>query len=292
MSWNDASGGTATSYIIWRCLTSSGVYSPIATNNSNASTNYTDAAVANWTTYYYEVSAANSSGQSAVSTPPAGALAFGVPAPVTGLTATNGIYSVLLGWSSLGATNFNILRSTTSGAEILITNVNGFAYTNPGTEGTLYYYKVQPVNYFGDGPASTEVSAIPCVAFFTNWIGIFNSPADIGGWATAAGNADAQFFSPGPGYGPSSGCLILDGYYGGGATNSATQGLATNLPGVNLSTYTTLQMDFAEVSGWDGAEQIQAITPQLQCAGINFFGPNTALSRTSRETTGITTFIP
>ena len=45
LSWQDASGGAATNYIVLRSTTSGSSYSAMATNNGNASTNYTDVSV-------------------------------------------------------------------------------------------------------------------------------------------------------------------------------------------------------------------------------------------------------
>jgi hypothetical protein len=63
LSWSASTG--ATSYNVNRSTTSGGPYSQIATSCPNS---YTDSGLTNGTTYYYVVSAVNSSGQSANST--------------------------------------------------------------------------------------------------------------------------------------------------------------------------------------------------------------------------------
>ena len=113
----------------------------------------------------------------------ASATPTGLPGTANGVTATNAINSVLLTWNDLGATNFNVLRAAnTPTGYTVVANVNGNAYTNPGTEATLYYYEIQSVNFFGTGGVSSAVSAIPCVAFFTNWITIAVDNTCTNGW--------------------------------------------------------------------------------------------------------------
>jgi predicted phage tail protein len=56
-----------------------------------------------------------------------------------------------------------VYRGTASGGEaVLATLGNVTSYTNTGlTNGSAYYYKVTSINGVGEGPASSEVSAIP-----------------------------------------------------------------------------------------------------------------------------------
>ena len=138
-------------------------YGAIATNNGNGATSYTDTAVTAWTTYYYEVTATGPNATSLLSSPAASAdRRRACLDRSTGLTATNGIYSVLLNWTGLGATNFNVWRATNTPTTFgLVANVNGNAYTNPGTEATLYYYEVQPVNFYGTGTAPIRAWSAP-----------------------------------------------------------------------------------------------------------------------------------
>jgi fibronectin type 3 domain-containing protein len=200
VSWDDASGGAATSYTLYRSTSNGTGFSSIVTNNGNGSTNYTDHAVSDWTTYYYVVKAASPNGISLFSTPVVSATPTGLPGTATALTATNAINSVLLSWNDLGATNFNVLRAAnTPTGFAVVANVNGNAYTNPGTEATLYYYEIQPINFFGTGSVSSAVSAIPCVAFFTNWITIANDSTCTNGWIwNTPGVSDSLFYTRRP----------------------------------------------------------------------------------------------
>ncbi|MGA3265515.1 MAG: hypothetical protein ABSE16_01680 [Verrucomicrobiota bacterium] len=288
LSWDDASGGQAISYIIYRSTLPSSGFAPIGTTTTPM-TNYTDRALSNWTTYYYSVTATGPNGIS-VNSAVISATAGGVPGNVTGLTATNGVYAVQLNWADTGSSNFTILRAanTPSGFTTLASDVSGTngvsAYRDTSVaEATLYYYEIQPVNYYGTGSLSAVVSAIPCVALFTNWITIATGPSCTVGWVDAGGTCDPQWFSatahslPSPPL-PSTGYLVVDGFFG---TNSGAHfcALVTNFPAQNFSTYTALQLDIQNVGAWDEYNQIQAIMLFLNCYGtyykfLDTTGPN------------------
>jgi cellulose 1,4-beta-cellobiosidase len=135
-------------------------------------TAYTDTAVTNGTTYYYQVSAVNSVGEgsrsaerSATPTAPAS-----VPSAPLGLTATQGFpKGVDLAWSAPASnggspvTGYRIYRSTTSGTETFLAAINGIAttYRDAATKkGARYFYVVRAVNAVGEGSSSAEASAI------------------------------------------------------------------------------------------------------------------------------------
>ncbi len=225
-----------------------------------------------WTTYYYEVTATGPSGISLLSSPAASAVPAGSPGATMGLTATNGVYSVLLSWNGLGATNFNVWRATnTPTAFGVVANVNGNGYTNPGTEGTLYYYEVQPINFYGTGSLSSAVSAIPYVTLFTNWVSIAVDSTCTNGWVSGPGVADGLYIAGFAGVPPvpSAGYLVLDANFGPGATNDFN-GLHTNLPSLNLSTYTEIQLDITAYSFDIPDGEVQAIELSLVCNGTNY----------------------
>ena len=156
LTWNVSA--TATSYNLKRS-TSSGTETTII---SLSGTSYTDTNVVNGTLYYYVVSALNLSGEGANSTEASARPIVAPPAP-TGLTPTVGLNQLGLSWAAAtGATTYNVKRSTTAGAEATITSVTGTTYTDTnGASGTNYYYVVSGVNSVGQGPNSTEVSAVP-----------------------------------------------------------------------------------------------------------------------------------
>ena len=90
-------------------------------------------------------------------------LTLSVPAAPIGLNTAASDAQASLSWgSSLGATSYNVKRSTISGGEVTITNVNRTSYTDTGlTNGTTYYYVVSAVNGNGQSANSSQVSATP-----------------------------------------------------------------------------------------------------------------------------------
>lgn len=87
---------------------------------------------------------------------------FPPPPPFT-VTAVAGYGQVFLNWStSLGATNYNIKRSTTNNAETFIANTGNTSYTDMSVlDGVTYYYRISASNTGGEGLNSGEVSAMP-----------------------------------------------------------------------------------------------------------------------------------
>lgn len=154
LSWNAATG--ASSYNVKRATTSGGPYTTIA--SGVGTTSYTDSTAVNGTTYYYVVSAVNSSGESAnstqVSAAPNGPVAPNAP---TGLTASaqKQAGKIKLTWvqsTSANITNNKVYRSTTSGGPytLVTTLAATTAYTDTGlTSGRTYYYVVTAVNSSG-----------------------------------------------------------------------------------------------------------------------------------------------
>jgi fibronectin type 3 domain-containing protein len=168
LAWAVSTG--ATSYDVKRSTTSGGPYSQIGTSPTNS---FNDTGLTNGTAYYYVVSAANSSGQSANSNQ-ASAIptASAAPPPTpSNLQATAGNAQVALAWTlSSGATSYNVKRSTTSGGPYAtISSPSTNDYTDIGlTNGTTYYYVVSAVNSSGQSTNSTQVSATPEAAVTPN----------------------------------------------------------------------------------------------------------------------------
>ncbi len=161
LTWSASSG--ATSYNVKRATINGGPYTPIAVSTSTA---FTDTPLANGTTYYYVVSAANSAGESANSaqvgaTPQAPVVP---PSPPGSLTATAGNAQASLTWSaSSGATGYKVKRSVTSGGPYtFIAAPTATSYTDTSlANGTTYYYVVSAANSAGEGADSGEVGATP-----------------------------------------------------------------------------------------------------------------------------------
>src|SRR5216117_2453864 len=138
---------------------------------------YTDSAVTNGVTYYYQVSAVNSPGEGAKSneassTPNAPPPPPTPPSAPTNLVATGGNAQVTLTWQAPASnggspiTNYRIYRGTSSNGETLKATIgNVLTYTDTSvTNGVTYYYQVSAVNNVGEGPRSNEASATPSAA--------------------------------------------------------------------------------------------------------------------------------
>ena len=170
LSWaTPPSGGSAlTRYTVYRGTSPSGV-TALARVGPDATT-YEDTGVSGWTTYYYQLTASNSDGES-----PPSAMVTATPtgppvapsAPVA--TATSGQGAVTLAWAppdSHGSplTGYTVYRTTSPGAEVALTTLGPDAtgYTDMGlTNGTRYYYRVTATNGVGESPLSDEVPATP-----------------------------------------------------------------------------------------------------------------------------------
>ena len=165
-------GSPITGYAIYRS-TSSGAETLLTT--VGVVTGYTDPSLTNGTTYYYQVAARNAIGEGSrsaeasakpVAPPPPPPTVPGTP---TALTAGPGNGQVTLAWSAPASdggspiTGYAIYRSTSSGAETLLTTVGVVTgYTDPSlTNGTTYYYQVAARNAIGEGSRSAEASAKP-----------------------------------------------------------------------------------------------------------------------------------
>jgi hypothetical protein len=82
----------------------------------------------------------------------------------TGLAAIPGTNAtVQLSWNgSIGATNYNIKRSTSSGTETTVASTNTVSYLDTGlVNGRTYYYVVSAIGIANQSANSSEVSAAP-----------------------------------------------------------------------------------------------------------------------------------
>lgn len=162
ISWSPVSG--ADSYnIYW--ATATGV-TTAGTKITSASRPYVQTGLAASTTYYYIVTAVNSSGQSVASTQVSAttnAPPVVIPGAPTAVTATGGANQVTISWPTVaGATSYNIYWATTSGVTTSGTKITSASnpYVHTGlAAATTYYYIVTAVNSAGQSVASTQVSA-------------------------------------------------------------------------------------------------------------------------------------
>jgi fibronectin type 3 domain-containing protein len=161
LTWGASSG--ATGYYVKRS-TSAGNESQIV---AQSATSYTDSAVTNGTKYFYVVSAYNSYGASGSSVEVSATPTAPAPSAPTGLTAAGGNAQVILSWTaSVGATSYNVKRSTTNGSGYqTVSSPTTNSYTNTGlTNGTTYYYVVTAVSTAGESGNSNQASATPAAA--------------------------------------------------------------------------------------------------------------------------------
>jgi hypothetical protein len=192
ISWNSVTG--AMSYNIYYSATP-GVTTSNGTKITNVTSPYTASALTNGTTYYFRITAVNSSGESAASSQVSATPQIPIPAAPTGVSASAGHDQVTISWNAVaGATSYNIYYSTTSG----VTPANGnklsnvtSPYTHSAlTNGTTYYYIVTAVNAAGESAASSQVSATPQVPAPAVPTGVSASPGDgknMISWNGAAG---------------------------------------------------------------------------------------------------------
>ncbi len=139
--------------------------------NDRTTTSYTDAAVANGVTYYYQVVAQPSGNEAAASAPstcrsvtPTAGSGCTPPAAPTGVSASAASQTAInVSWSAAaGATSYKIFRSTTSGSgytQVGTSTTTSFADSGL-TCNTTYYYVVRSSNGSCDSGNSAQASAV------------------------------------------------------------------------------------------------------------------------------------
>ncbi len=160
---------TATNYRVYRASASGGTYTNVSGNIT--ATTFNDTGRPNGVACYYVVTAANTAGESAVSTE---VLAFPTvplasPGTPAGLQASvTSPTSVQLTWGAApaanGTTRYNLKRATTSGGPYTTVSANNAAtsFLNTGlAAGTTYYYVVTALN---NNPVTPESAASAPVA--------------------------------------------------------------------------------------------------------------------------------
>lgn len=165
LSW-DSVAYASTYTIYWATATGIDVGTAAAVTTSSAS--YQQTGLTNGTSYFYVVTASNSSGQSAASaevsaTPQAGPT---VPPAPTNLVAVGGDGYVTLYWDSVGdASGYRIYWATASGVTPQSSTpieIAGTTFSHSGRQnGTRYYYVVTAFNSAGESAPSAEASAQP-----------------------------------------------------------------------------------------------------------------------------------
>ncbi|KPL23737.1 MAG: hypothetical protein AMJ75_05450, partial [Phycisphaerae bacterium SM1_79] len=170
LDWADNSEGDLDGYNVYRSTTPGGGYSQL-NGSLLSSSDYTDNSVSNGTTYYYVVTAVDtSSNESGYSNEDSATPTDTTPpAAPTGLSATAGDATVSLDWndnSEGDLAGYNVFRSTTSGSgysQLNVSLLSNSVYTdNSVSNGTTYYYVVTAVDIaINESGYSGEVSATP-----------------------------------------------------------------------------------------------------------------------------------
>jgi len=175
VSWKSVTG--ATGYKVYSSSSASGIYSNVG---DVPTTSYTNNGLASDTTYYYKVSAYNSSGESSQSLS-VSAVTF-TPVPTTPTEFSVQGYGrkyaypwadkseppcIYLGWHEVtGAKGYYVYRSSNSsgpytkvGTVLSENPINYISYIDEMTSGKTYYYKVSAYNSTGESPQSSYISA-------------------------------------------------------------------------------------------------------------------------------------
>ncbi|MEO7101622.1 MAG: fibronectin type III domain-containing protein [Luteolibacter sp.] len=282
LSWNAVSG--ATGYTVQRSAVSGGPYTTVATVTG---TSFTNTGLANGTTYYYVVSAVNSSGESgnsaqasAIPQPPA-------PSAPIGLAATGGNAQVALTWNiSSGATSYNVKRATVNGGPYsTITSVTGAGFTDSSlANGTTYYYVVSASNAGGESSNSAQASATPQAP----------APSAPAGLAAAGGNTQVALT-----WSASAGATsynIKRATVNGGPYSTITSVTGTSFTNTGLANGTTYYYVVSAVNpGGESANSNQAsATPQVPAppspTGLVAAGGNAQVALTWNTASGATSY--
>lgn len=170
LSWDPPTfdgGSKLKNYAVYRA-TGNGTSKKIGTSKTAS---FSDSSAVNGTTYTYKVNAINAIGtsgfsNSATATPQGGLVT--VPSAPRNLAATGLAGQIRVTWDPpvndghSPVTNYQILRSTSTGSESLymtVGNVTSFV-DNGAVVGTRYFYEVTAVNSAGPSNPSNESSAV------------------------------------------------------------------------------------------------------------------------------------
>ena len=162
LTWNPVPG--ASSYHVYRGDTSGGEdVTPIATGVGSPTYVDSDQSLVVGNTYFYEVTAVDSVGESGKSNE--ASAAPGLPllaAPILVATPSSG--QAALSWTTIsGASGYNLYRASAGNAAQFLAFVStGTVYTDTGlTNGVTYSYYVCAVRAVGQGNASNTVTVTP-----------------------------------------------------------------------------------------------------------------------------------
>jgi fibronectin type 3 domain-containing protein len=169
LSWqNNAAEENISTYNVFRAASPSSfdTANPTAVVSSSP---FIDTGVTAGSLYYYEVAAWTVSSVTRFSVTVSAMPVNTAPQPQN-VTFTAGSNYVSLSWSpaspAYAVAQYNIYRSTDAGADYLkVTSTASVFYNDPLlTNGLSYSYLVSSVNFYGEGPVSLTVSAVPSVS--------------------------------------------------------------------------------------------------------------------------------
>lgn len=167
LSWDAVDSGTeTTTYNVYRGTVSGSINSKTKIATALTATTYTDTSLTASATFYYQVTAQDSKGESDASNEVKVSLGA-ISAPVN-LTQNTVAGQVNLTWSAVsGATGYNVYRGTTQTGTLtakakIAAAVSSTTYSDAtATPGVTYYYQVTAFNSTSESPGSSEVSATP-----------------------------------------------------------------------------------------------------------------------------------
>jgi len=223
--WGGATG--ATSYNIKRAVVNHGPYTTVGSVSSSA-TSYTDTGLTNGTTYYYVVSAVNTTGEGPNSIQATAAASI-LPPPA-GLLGAPGNGTVTLTWApSSGASSYHVKRSYASNPYVTIASPTSTSFTDSGlTNGTQYHYFVTAVSGSSESTNSSRADVTPQVSTApgapTSLVATAGSNRNSLSWGAASGAATYSIQRSTIHTGPYT--IITSGITGLGYTDAtAVQGL-------------------------------------------------------------------
>jgi cellulose 1,4-beta-cellobiosidase len=167
LSWDAVDSGTEkVTYNVYRGTVSGSINAKTRIASALSATTYTDSSLTTGTTFYYQVTAQDSGGESDASNEVNVSLG-GIATPVN-LTASTVAGQVNLVWDAVsGATGYNVYRGTTqtgtiTGKSKIATGVSTTSYSDLAvTRDVTYFYQVTAIDASSESPGSDEVSATP-----------------------------------------------------------------------------------------------------------------------------------